>query len=222
MNQNERLEELNKLPIARFLDAIRDAFQRHKRVVIAAPTGSGKSTVIPLLLAKEWLPAWGRTGRVVVVEPRRIAATSLAARVAELWGVRLGDQVGYVIRHDRRDSNATRLLYVTDGVIGRWLDSDPLLEGTDAVILDEFHERRTETDVALGRLLLANQKRQRMGLPPHPPGRLLGHHRGPEGVGVRPRPLLGSGRVSDPRDARRRDHPQRPVSRGGPIHRRRR
>ncbi|MFZ8844353.1 DEAD/DEAH box helicase [Thermoflexus sp.] len=166
MNQNERLEELNKLPIARFLDAIRDAFQRHKRVVIAAPTGSGKSTVIPLLLAKEWLPAWGRTGRVVVVEPRRIAATSLAARVAELWGVRLGDQVGYVIRHDRRDSNATRLLYVTDGVIGRWLDSDPLLEGTDAVILDEFHERRTETDVALGRLLLANQKRQRMGLPP--------------------------------------------------------
>jgi superfamily II DNA or RNA helicase len=83
MDQNERLEELNKLQIAQFLDVIRDAFQRHKRVVIAAPTGPGKSTVIPLFLAKEWLPAWGRSGRVVVVEPRRIAATGLAARVAE-------------------------------------------------------------------------------------------------------------------------------------------
>jgi HrpA-like RNA helicase len=74
--------------------------------------------------------------------------------------------VGYVIRHDRRDSDATRLRYVTDGIIGRWLDCDPLLEGTDAVILDEFHERRVETDVALGRLLLANRERRRMGLPP--------------------------------------------------------
>jgi HrpA-like RNA helicase len=164
MGQDERLEELNKLPIARSLDVIRDAFQGHGRVVIAAPTGSGKSTLIPLKLAKEWLPAWGRSGRVVVVEPRRIAATSLAARVAELWGARLGDQVGYVIRHDRRDSDATRLLYVTDGVMGRRLDHDPLLEGVDAVILDEFHERRAETDVALGRLLLANRERRRMGL----------------------------------------------------------
>jgi ATPase subunit of ABC transporter with duplicated ATPase domains len=83
MDWNERLEELGKLPIFRFLDAIRDAFQKHKRVVIAAPAGSGKSTVIPLLLAKERLPARGRTGRVVVVEPQRIAATSLAARVAD-------------------------------------------------------------------------------------------------------------------------------------------
>jgi HrpA-like RNA helicase len=166
MDRNERLEELSKLPIFQFLDAIRDAFQEGGRVVIAAPTGSGKSTVVPLFLAKEWLPAWGRGGRVVVVEPRRIAATSLAARVAELWGTRLGDQVGYVIRHDRRDSDATRLLYVTDGIMGRWLDRDPLLEGTDAVILDEFHERRVETDVALGRLLLANRERRRMGLPP--------------------------------------------------------
>jgi HrpA-like RNA helicase len=163
MNLEERL---NKLPIAQFLDAIRDAFQRHERVVIAAPTGSGKSTLIPLKLAREWLPAWGRGGRVVVVEPRRIAATSLAAYVAELWGTRLGDQVGYVIRHDRRDSDATRLVYVTDGIMGRWLDSDPILRGVDAVILDEFHERRMETDVALGRLLLANQERLRMGLPP--------------------------------------------------------
>jgi hypothetical protein len=71
------------MPIFQFLDAIRDAFQGHGRVVIAAPTGSGKSTIIPLLLTKEWLTAWGRSGRVVVVEPWRIAATSLAARVAE-------------------------------------------------------------------------------------------------------------------------------------------
>jgi N-acetylmuramic acid 6-phosphate (MurNAc-6-P) etherase len=83
MGWNERLEELSKLSIFRFLDAIRDAFQEGGRVVIAVPTGSGKSTVISMLLAREWLPAWGRSGRVVVVEPRRIAATSLAARVAE-------------------------------------------------------------------------------------------------------------------------------------------
>jgi HrpA-like RNA helicase len=167
MSRNERLdleERLNKLPVSQFLEAIRDAFQVHGRVVIAAPTGSGKSTLIPLKLAKEWLPAWGRSGRVVVVEPRRIAATSLAAYVAELWGTRLGDQVGYVIRHDRRDSDVTRLVYVTDGILGRWLDSDPILRDVDAVLLDEFHERRAETDVALGRLLLANRERQRMGL----------------------------------------------------------
>ncbi len=169
MVESERFgleEKLSKLPVARFLDAIRDAFQTHGRVVIAAPTGSGKSTLIPLNLAKEWLPAWGRSGRVVVVEPRRIAATSLAAYVAELWGTRLGDLVGCVIRHDRRDSDATRLVYVTDGIIGRWLDRDPLLEDADAVILDEFHERRAETDVALGRLLLANRERRRRGLRP--------------------------------------------------------
>jgi ATP-dependent helicase HrpB len=75
MNLEERL---NKLPIAQFLDAIRDAFQRHERVVIAAPTGSGKSTLIPLKLAREWLPAWGRGGRVVVVEriAREVGARS--------------------------------------------------------------------------------------------------------------------------------------------------
>jgi hypothetical protein len=83
MDRDERLEELSKLPIFRFLDAIRDAFQKRGRVVIAAPAGSRKSTVIPPLQAKERLPARGRDGRVVAVEPRRIAAASLAARVAE-------------------------------------------------------------------------------------------------------------------------------------------
>ena len=102
----------------------------------------------------------------MVVEPRRIAATTLAACVAKLWGTFLGDQAGCVIRHDHRASDTTRLLYVTDGIMGRWPDRDPLLEDTDAVILDEFHERRTEVDVVLGRLLLADRERRRRGLPP--------------------------------------------------------
>lgn len=108
-------------------------------VVLSAPTGSGKSTQVP-----RWLG-----GRVVVVEPRRVACRSLASRVAELGGAELGEEVGYAVRDERRRGADTRVLFVTPGIALRDL---ALLEAADHVVLDEFHERRLDVDLLLGLL----------------------------------------------------------------------
>lgn len=129
------------------IDALRDevvAAVAEAPLVLGAPTGSGKSTQVP-----RWLE-----GRVVVVEPRRVACRSLAQRVAELEGCALGDRVGYRVRDEHRASGETRVLFVTPGIALR----DPaLLERADAVILDEFHERRLDVDLLFG--LLAERAR---------------------------------------------------------------
>jgi ATP-dependent helicase HrpB len=113
-------------------------------VVVSSPTGSGKSTEVP-----RWCP-----GRVLVVEPRRIACRSLATRVAELEQTRVGDGVGYVVRDEHVASPATRIVYVTPGMV---LRSRALLASADTVILDEFHERSLDTDLLLA-LLLRDRK----------------------------------------------------------------
>jgi ATP-dependent helicase HrpB len=123
--------------------AIREAFDAalvERPVVLTSPTGSGKSTEVP-----RWCP-----GRVLVIEPRRIACRSLAARVAELEGTALGDGVGYLVRDERAASDATRIVYATPGVA---LRNRSLLESASTVILDEFHERGLETDLLLALLL---------------------------------------------------------------------
>lgn len=108
-------------------------------LVLSAPTGSGKSTAVPRWLADP--------GRVLVVEPRRVACRALAARVAELEGAELGGRVGYVVRDDRRAGDATEILFVTPGVALRmWRDG---LQGFGALVLDEFHERGQDTDLLL-------------------------------------------------------------------------
>ncbi|MGJ8655138.1 MAG: ATP-dependent helicase HrpB [Akkermansiaceae bacterium] len=114
------------------------------RVLVKAPTGSGKSTGLPSMLLDA-----GVEGKIVVVQPRRIAARMLARRVAELRGGRLGGEVGYVVRFDNKTSVDSRIVYVTDGILQRWLEENPLLEGIGAVIFDEFHERRLAMDIAL-------------------------------------------------------------------------
>ncbi len=114
------------------------------RVLVKAPTGSGKSTGLPGMLLDA-----GMSGSVVVVQPRRIAARMLAQRVAGMRGVRLGGEVGYVVRYDNKMSAESRIIYVTDGVFQRWLEENPVLEGVGAVLFDEFHERRLAMDVAL-------------------------------------------------------------------------
>lgn len=117
------------------------------RVLVKAPTGSGKSTGLPSMLLDA-----GVEGRIVVVQPRRIAARMLARRVAELRGSRLGGEVGYVVRFDNKTSLDTRIVYVTDGILQRWLEENPMLDGKDkvgAIIFDEFHERRLAMDIAL-------------------------------------------------------------------------
>ncbi|MCO4770575.1 MAG: ATP-dependent RNA helicase [Deltaproteobacteria bacterium] len=107
-------------------------------VVLSAPTGSGKSTQVP-----RWLP-----GRVLVVEPRRVACRALAARVADLEGARLGSEVGYVVRGDRRVSDSTRIVFATPGVVLRML-REGREQDFDALVLDEFHERSLDVDLIL-------------------------------------------------------------------------
>ena len=152
------------VPLAAFYDPLREAFRASRRLAIAAPTGAGKSAFLPLWAARDWLPEWGESGRVLVVEPRRVAARSLARFVAGRWPTRVGGEVGYVVRFDHRADEGTRLTYVTDGILLRWLEEDPDLKGVGLVFLDEFHERRVDTDVALGLLLQAARRRPELRL----------------------------------------------------------
>jgi ATP-dependent helicase HrpB len=114
--------------------------------VLAAPPGSGKTTVVPLALLDE---SWLGGGRIVMLEPRRLAARAAAARMAELDGTPVGDTVGYQVRFDRRNSPRTRVEVLTEGVLTRRLQSDPELRGAGLVIFDEFHERSIHADLAL-------------------------------------------------------------------------
>lgn len=128
------------------IDASPDV-QNPWRVLVKAPTGSGKSTGLPSMLLDA-----GVEGRIVVVQPRRIAARMLARRVAELRGSMLGGEVGYVVRFDNKTSVDSRIVYITDGILQRWLEENPMLDGRDkigAIIFDEFHERRLAMDIAL-------------------------------------------------------------------------
>lgn len=118
------------------------------RVLLKAPTGSGKSTAVPGMLADA-----GLSGRIIVIEPRRMAARLLARWVASQRGGSVGGEVGYAVRFDTKYGKHTQIIYMTDGVFQRWLQDDPDLNGVDAVVFDEFHERRVTVDVALGRCL---------------------------------------------------------------------
>ena len=122
-----------------------------KRIVIEAPTGSGKSTQVPQMLLEGGF--LGERGQAVILQPRRIAARMLAKRVAEERGVELGKEVGYTIRLDDLTSQETRIRFVTEGVLVRQMISRPELPGVQAVICDEFHERHLYGDLTLGRIL---------------------------------------------------------------------
>ncbi len=118
----------------------------HASLVLRAPTGAGKTTRVPPALL-----AAGVAGdrRIVVLEPRRVAARAAARRMAAEGGWRLGSEVGFHIRFDRRAGADTRILVVTEGVLVRMLQSDPFLDGVGAVVFDEFHERNLQSDLAL-------------------------------------------------------------------------
>jgi len=136
---------LTELPVfavrARLLEALAEA-----PVVLSSPTGSGKSTEVP-----RWLE-----GRVLVVEPRRIACRSLAARVAELEGTRVGQAVGYVVRDEHVAGEGTKLVFATPGIV---LRSDAMVERADCIVLDEFHERSLDVDLLLALLLKRGKKK---------------------------------------------------------------
>ena len=142
----------SNLPIEEIREALGQALRLgRKRIVIEAPTGSGKSTQIPQMLMEGGF--LGEKGQAVILQPRRIAARMLAKRVAEERGVELGAEVGYTIRLDDQTSAKTRIRFVTEGVLVRQMISRPKLEGVQAVICDEFHERHLYGDLTLGRIL---------------------------------------------------------------------
>ncbi len=119
-------------------------------VLLSAPTGSGKSTRVPLMMLEA---GWGERGTVIVVQPRRLAARLLARYVARQYPCALGQEVGYAVRADVRCCAATRILFMTDGLLERRLIDDPQLTGISAVIFDEVHERRLSGDLCLARVL---------------------------------------------------------------------
>jgi ATP-dependent helicase HrpB len=135
--------------------ALRAAFGRHRDAVLQAPTGAGKSTLVPLaLLQEDWLE--GR--KILMLEPRRLAARAVAARMAWLLGGRVGDTVGYRMRLDTRVSRATRIEVVTEGVLTRLLQEDPALEQVACLIFDEYHERSLAADLGLALALDARRE----------------------------------------------------------------
>ncbi|AOP42181.2 ATP-dependent helicase HrpB [Edwardsiella piscicida] len=137
------------LPVAAVLPDLLAALQSASRVLLNAPTGAGKSTWLPLQL----LQSPCLNGRIVMLEPRRLAARTVAHRLAQQLGEPLGATVGYRMRGENRVGKHTRLEVVTEGVLTRMLQRDPMLEGVALVILDEFHERSLQADLALALLL---------------------------------------------------------------------
>jgi ATP-dependent helicase HrpB len=136
------------LPIYQAKDALLAAIRDNRTVVLNAPTGSGKSTVIPTLL----LQSEAINGQIIVLQPRRLAARLLAARVAALLGEQVGETVGYRIRFDNRTSKKTRILFVTEAILLRQALSNPHLPNVAAVIFDEFHERNLYSDLSMARI----------------------------------------------------------------------
>ncbi|NQU40678.1 MAG: ATP-dependent helicase HrpB [Lentisphaerae bacterium] len=138
---------MSALPIYAVQDEIVGALRTGPFVIVEAPTGSGKSTQVPQMLLDAGLAC---EGRIVVLQPRRLAARMLARRVASERAVTLGDEVGYQVRFDNRSSRTTRIKFETDGIILRELQGDPLLHEVAVIIFDEFHERHLYSDIMLG------------------------------------------------------------------------
>jgi ATP-dependent helicase HrpB len=138
------------LPVAEVVPDLRIALSEHRRAVLVAPPGAGKTTLVPLALLDEpWLA--GRD--IVMLEPRRLAARAAARRMADLLGEEVGGTVGYQTRDERRISAATRIQVVTEGILTRRLQSDPELPGVGLVVFDEVHERNLPTDIGLAFVL---------------------------------------------------------------------
>ncbi len=122
------------------------ALDKARSVVLSAPPGAGKTTLVPLFLLDQ---PWAKGGKIILLEPRRLAARAAAGRMAELLGEKVGETVGYRMRLDNRISAKTRIEVVTEGVFARMILDDPELTGVGAVLFDEFHERSLDADFGL-------------------------------------------------------------------------
>lgn len=138
------IDRFSHLPVAGIAGEVCASLKRHPRLIVTAPPGAGKSTLLPPALL-EGIPE----GRILMLEPRRIAARQVAERMAYMLGEKPGETVGYRVRFESRVSSSTRIEVITEGVMERKLIDDPTLDGVRAVIFDEFHERSLSSDLSL-------------------------------------------------------------------------
>ena len=150
--------ERQALPIYAMKEQLLQTIAEHDSTIVIGETGSGKSTQLPQYILNSGM--LGRTGQIGCTQPRRVAAMSVAARVATEYGCTLGQQVGYTIRFDDMSSPATKLRYLTDGMLLREIIHDPSLSRYNCIVLDEAHERTVATDILFA-LLKSIQKRRR-------------------------------------------------------------
>ncbi|MFB9792018.1 ATP-dependent helicase HrpB [Shinella granuli] len=140
------IDRVPRLPVSEVLPSLGDALSAGARAVLSAPPGAGKTTLVPLFLLDQ---AWRGDGKVILLEPRRLAARAAAGRMASLLGERVGETIGYRMRLDVKVSAKTRIEVVTEGVFARMILDDPELTGVAAVLFDEFHERSLDADFGL-------------------------------------------------------------------------
>lgn len=137
---------LPDLPVKEALPRLLEALEANNRAVLEAPPGAGKTTLVPLALLQA---SWRNDGKILVLEPRRLATRAAAERMADLLSEPVGQTVGYWVRMDHQVSPKTRVEVVTEGILTRMIQEDPALEGVAAIIFDEFHERNLQADLGL-------------------------------------------------------------------------
>ena len=140
------VDDFHNLPVSDVLPALKDALSDASEAVLQAPPGAGKTTLVPLALLNE---PWLEGRKIVMLEPRRMAARACATRMARMLGEKLGETVGYSIRLESKTSEKTRIEVITEGILTRRLQADPGLEDVGLVIFDEFHERSLDSDLCL-------------------------------------------------------------------------
>ena len=140
----EVFRRAGKLPAAEIAGTVSARLAEHARLVVTAPPGAGKSTLLPITI----LEGLGQ-GKLLMLEPRRLAARQIAERMAWLLGEPVGRTAGYRVRFESKVSSSTRIKVLTEGILTRMLVDDPTLDGASAVIFDEFHERSLNSDLAL-------------------------------------------------------------------------
>lgn len=152
MTDNTRINSLtSNLPAFSIADSINQTLRESANLVVTAPPGAGKSTLLPLTI----LEGMNGKGKILMLEPRRLAARQIAERMASLISEPAGKTVGYRVRFENKVSAETRIEVLTEGILTRMLINDATLEGVDVIIFDEFHERSINSDLALALTLQA-------------------------------------------------------------------
>ncbi len=145
---------MHQYPVSDIIEELKGKLTQTGTVILQAPPGAGKSTIVPIeILNEQWLAS----KKIIMLQPRRLAARSVAARMAELLNEKIGSTVGYRIRFENVVSKETRIEVVTEGILTRMLQTDNALEGVGLVIFDEFHERSLHADLALALCLQSQQ-----------------------------------------------------------------